>query len=531
MAATLFGWEVEMKDYVETNFVDNYEPGDDALVELKNGKFVDIIKGCYFPSKTRVIIQGKKIKAMPGLPGEAKGIKPDFTIDLQGKAVFPGIFNTHCHATYTTTTVSSQIKDVRLGNKYHQQQLAKNMTECLGHGITHIRDCKVDDLRILRDWKERISRGESNGPRIYLSVVVTQPNAYFSPRLNLTWRFFCMVLGIPVVEYEKTESGIVVFPLDSSQRQVRDAVDRAIDERGAEYIKIGEQRENLVNFKPTHTIMSIRQLEALADQARRRGLKSTMHQVSVDSFQRGVKAGVYSLVHIPCDADLSEADVKAFIAAKCILEPTLSVAYDVTWPVKGHPSYDHPEVLKIAEYRDKTITALAEEFFVPELRDSVLGSYQRVSQGIMKTFGIMDNSALYKYYAGAGIHGMHNFRMLFEKHARMGCGNDGGIPPCTPAALKYEVDMFDLILNSGRKAKRFTGADALRLSTINSAQALGLEKEFGSIQKGKVADLAIADGDPIADWHIVGSRVAALFYDGKLKINNCGLKVEKAGNR
>jgi imidazolonepropionase-like amidohydrolase len=58
---------------------------------------------------------------------------------------------------------------------------------------------------------------------------------------------------------------------------------------------------------------------------------------------------------------------------------------------------------------------------------------------------------------------------------------------------------------------------------------MGLEERFGSIQAGKVADLVIVDGDPLADWHIVGSRVAALFYDGKLKINNCGLTVEKAG--
>ncbi len=517
-----------MQGCAEINFVDNHEPGEDALVELKNGRFVDVINGRYFPPKTRVIIQGKKVKALPGLPGEPTNIKPDFTIDLQGKAVFPGIFNTHCHATYTTTTVSTQIKDVSLGKKYHQQQLAKNMVECLAHGITHIRDCKIDDLRILRDWKERISRGESNGPRIYQAVVVTQPDAYFSPKLNFTYRLFCAGLGIPVVEYEKSESGIVVFPLDASQRQVRDAVDRAIDERGAEYIKIGEQRANLVNYKPTNTIMTIKQLEALADQARRRGLKSTIHQVTVDTFRRGVKAGVSSLAHIPCDAYLSEVDVKSFIAAKCILEPTLSVAYDVTWKVKGHPSYDHPDVLKITAYRDKTIAALAEEFFVPELAESVLGSYQRVSQGIMKTFSVMDNSALYRYYAGAGIHGMSNFRLLFEKHARMGCGNDGGIPPCTPAAIKYEMGLFDLMLNSGKKAQRFTGTDALRLATMSSAEAMGLEKEFGSIQTGKVADLAIANGDPLADLNIVGSRVAALFYDGKLKINNCGLTVQKA---
>jgi imidazolonepropionase-like amidohydrolase len=516
-----------MQENDKTNFVYNYQAGNDALVELKNGRFVDVVKGRYFSSKTRVIIQGKKIKAMPGLKGEPADIKSDFAIDLHGMAVFPGIFNTHCHASYATATVSPLIKDVRLAKKHREQQLAKNMAECLAHGITHIRDCKIEDMNVLRTWKKRISSGETEGPRIYQAVVVTQPDAYFSPRLNLSWRIFSSGLGLPVVEYNKIESGVLLFPLDAGVRQVRDAVDRAIDERGAEYIKIGEQRENLVNFKPTQTVMTIKQLEALADQARRRGLKSTMHQVSVESFRRGVKAGISSLAHIPRDAYLTEADAEAFINAGCISEPTLSVAYDVVWPVKGHQSYHHADVIKITQYRDKTIAGLVEEFFVPELRDSVLGSHRRLSQGIMKTLGIMDATALYRYYSTAGIYGTQNFRMLVDKGARMGCGNDGGIPPCTPAALKYEIGMFDLVLNGG-KVGLFTGADALRLSTINSAEALSLEDEFGSIQTGKVADLAIVDADPIADWRIVGSRVDALFYDGKLKVNNCGLKVEKA---
>jgi imidazolonepropionase-like amidohydrolase len=510
------------------NFVGNYEPGDDAIVELKNGRFIDVINGRYYPPETRILIQNKKIKAMPGLPGESTQITPDFTIDLQGKAVFPGIFNTHCHASYTMTTVSPSLKDNRLSNKYRQQQIAKNMTECLAHGITHIRDCKIDDLRILRDWKEKISRGEANGPRIYQAVVVTQPKGYFSPPMTLTWRLFSMALGIPVIEYEKSESGIVVFPIDANEQQVRDAVDRAIEERGAEYIKVGEQREDLVSYKPINTIMTMKQLEALADQARRRGLKSTMHHMSVESFRRGVKAGISSLAHIAMDAELNEDDIKAFTESKCMLEPTVSVIYDVVWPVKGHPSDGHPEVLRIKEFRERTIAALAEEFYVPELRDSVLESHQRLSRGIMKTLGIRDNTHLFRYYAPAGIHGVRNFRMLFEHGVRMGCGNDGGIPPCTPTAIKYEIEIFDLLLNTGEKNRRFTGADALRLCTINSAEAMGLENHFGSIQTGKVADLVVVDGDPLTDMHLIGSRVAALLYDGKLKINNCQLRVEKS---
>ena len=53
---------------------------------------------------------------------------------------------------------------------------------------------------------------------------------------------------------------------------------------------------------------------------------------------------------------------------------------------------------------------------------------------------------------------------------------------------------------------------------------MGLEAQFGSIQTGKVADLVIMDGDPLKDFHLIGKPVQALFMDGKLVVNRCGLQ-------
>jgi imidazolonepropionase-like amidohydrolase len=58
---------------------------------------------------------------------------------------------------------------------------------------------------------------------------------------------------------------------------------------------------------------------------------------------------------------------------------------------------------------------------------------------------------------------------------------------------------------------------------------MGLDEDFGSIESGKVADLVILDGDPLEDFRLIGSRVAALFMDGALVINNCGLEVKPNG--
>jgi imidazolonepropionase-like amidohydrolase len=72
-------------------------------------------------------------------------------------------------------------------------------------------------------------------------------------------------------------------------------------------------------------------------------------------------------------------------------------------------------------------------------------------------------------------------------------------------------------------------AAAVQIATINGARSVGVEAEFGSIECGKTADLVILDGDPLQDFRVIGSRAAALFMEGRLVINDCGLRVEPAG--
>ncbi|MBN1428784.1 MAG: hypothetical protein JXB07_10395, partial [Anaerolineae bacterium] len=74
-------------EYPEPHFVTGYEPDHEAVIEIKNGCFADVVNGCFFDPGVRILIQGAKIAAMPD--GESE-IKPDYSIDLQGKTAIPG---------------------------------------------------------------------------------------------------------------------------------------------------------------------------------------------------------------------------------------------------------------------------------------------------------------------------------------------------------------------------------------------------------------------------------------------------------
>jgi len=186
-------------NYPETNFVKGFVPGPEARVELKNGRFVDVVNGGYFDPGISVMIQGPKIISLPRSEEGQNRIKADFTIDCQGKTVMPGLFNTHCHITITAPTTLPDRKDVKGFKAYGDRQIEKNMAECLIHGITTIRDAYAEDLRRTRQLRERIAKGEIPGPRFLQSIVVGPPGGYLLEKVGLVMRWMRSALGIPSV--------------------------------------------------------------------------------------------------------------------------------------------------------------------------------------------------------------------------------------------------------------------------------------------------------------------------------------------
>ena len=60
-----------------------------------------------------------------------------------------------------------------------------------------------------------------------------------------------------------------------------------------------------------------------------------------------------------------------------------------------------------------------------------------------------------------------------------------------------------------------TPLEALRAATLNPARYLGLDADIGSLEPGKLADLVVIDGDPVADIR-QSDRVAQVMVNGRL---------------
>ena len=245
--------------------------------------------------------------------------------------------------------------------------------------------------------------------------------------------------------------------------------------------------EGVTWFK-AYTDISREVLRAAIVAAHKRGLKFTGHLCSV-SFREAVALGIDNLEHglftnsdyVPnrtpdhCSPDMRTAILKVaidgpeiqqtireMVAAKVAMSSTLAV-YELSYP-------DRPPL------EDRVLEALS-----PEARAEYLAARKDTSERAAQ-------STMPELFRRAQA-----FERAFVKAGGLlGAGVD---PTGVGGALPGFGDQrnFELLIEAG-----FTPVEAIQIMTLNGAKILGVDKELGSIAAGKLADLVVIQGDPIA---------------------------------
>jgi imidazolonepropionase-like amidohydrolase len=97
-------------------------------------------------------------------------------------------------------------------------------------------------------------------------------------------------------------------------------------------------------------------------------------------------------------------------------------------------------------------------------------------------------------------------KALYDANVPLLAGTDLGFAYVYPGDVGQELE---LLVRVGLPA-----LDALRTATINPARYLNKEKDLGSVEIGKIADLVLLDGNPLSDIHNV-KLVRAVVLNGR----------------
>jgi hypothetical protein len=403
-----------------------------------------------------IVIRNGRFEAV-GKRGEVT-IPPDAeSIDAKGKTILPGLIDGHCH-----------YRDW-MGEVY------------LAYGVVTCPNISNNPVEWIVAQREGVKNGSVRGPRVWASA-----NIIDGPPPE----------GTGVLRRQRTS--IIV----DSEEEARKAV-RSLVEKGVDGIKLFER------LKP-HVA------KAAADEAHKLGRPVFGH--SLDIFTAAANgyqsvehswSVVYTSIQDPKKKNaldigrmlgkVDTADVHAH------MEPAMfdkiigamiekNVHWSTTWATWFRPLSTYAEEMKRRElallrnpqlkYLPSYILKDTESFFVkyekmaPEKRKEVVAGYKMLQEFVRK-------------FAAAG--------------GKIHTGSDPNhvVPGY---AMHAELQM---LVEAG-----LTPLQAIQTASINVAQAWGKDKEYGSVEKGKVADLIIVRGDPLKNISDT-QNVEMVFSDGK----------------
>jgi len=192
------------------------------------------------------------------------------------------------------------------------------------------------------------------------------------------------------------------------------------------------------------------------------GVRTTVHISHEFRARQAIAAGINTLAHPIIQGPVSEGFVALMASTKTPMVSTLTIGEGYSRLV------EHPEFLDRPLYRAVYPPELIERLKGP-IRDQYAA---RPWTTWMKIMTPIAQENLRKIHAAGGI---------------IVLGSDQSAGPQSHRELELMV------------AGGIPALDAIRIGTLNAAIFLGRERDMGSVEEGKLADLVLLGADPLAD--------------------------------
>jgi imidazolonepropionase-like amidohydrolase len=368
------------------------------------------------------------------------GLDGEEVVDLGGRGLLPGLFDTHVHVAFTDINLWQQAQKPFSLEFY---ETARNLMSTLRGGITTIRDAGGADL----GTRTALEQGLIGGPRMQISITMLSQTGGHGD----DWLASGQTVGL-FAEHPGRPSGIVDGP-EEMRRKVRELI-----RDGADVIKVATTGGVLsARDDPRHAHFAPDELAVLVREATAAGRWVMSHAQGSEGVKNAIRAGIRSIEH---GIYLDDEALELMLQRGTYLVPTLVAPRGV-------------------------LTAAAAGMAIPEA-------------SLAKAREVID------------IH-FDSFRRAVAAGVKVAMGTDSGITP-----HGRNLDELALMEQGG-----MSPAQVLLATTRIAAELMGLEKDSGTIEAGKRADLVVVDGDPM-DLAGLADRIAAVYQQGRLVAGGLG---------
>ena len=230
-------------------------------------------------------------------------------------------------------------------------------------------------------------------------------------------------------------------------------------------------------------------LKAVTAEAHRLGMTVTGHIPFGMNAIQGIEDGIDQINHVEYltplmvdakshtidpDAPNVKKVINLLLEHHVVVDPTLALMEVILHPLDRPISGFEPGILKVA----------------PELREALetMGVPAPKAEQSAATFRAMEATV----------------RVLHQSGVPIVAGTDQSVPGFS---LDREIELH---VQAG-----FTPMEAIQSATLVAARAMGMEKDSGTIEPGKRADVILVDGNPLENISDI-RKVSAVFAGGKM---------------
>jgi len=207
---------------------------------------------------------------------------------------------------------------------------------------------------------------------------------------------------------------------------------------------------------------------AIIDEAHKRGLRVMAHMFYLEDAKQLVAAGLDGLAHSVRDKEVDDELIRLLKEKKTFAVATL-VREESTFIYATPPAF----------LDDPFFNRWIDPEIIRQLKDPAYGARIKADPDFSK-------------YPGQLAMAKKNLKKLSDAGVHIAFGSDSG-PPSRFQGF-FEHRELELMVEAG-----LTPAQALQAATSNAATALHISGNFGSLAKGKRADMILLDADPLAD--------------------------------
>ena len=420
-----------------------------AQIAIKNVNLVEVKYGKILPNST-VVITGDRIADVG--PSSRIKVPPDAqVIDGTGKFLMPGMVDAHIHF-FQSGGLYTRPDGLDLN---HVVPYEKERSEGFANAGDYLN-------RYLRLGVTTVV--DVGGPFSNFAIRDSVGKAAISPNILVTGPLFSM---IDRKKLELNDPPIVKV----SSAGTADSLFQMMLPYKPDFLKIWYIAGPDIPAEKSFPLV-----QYIAGLAHRHNLKLAVHATELKTAQLAVEAGADILVHSVEDEIIPQSFITLLKQRKVSYTPTLIVMGNYYRTFSGRLDF-HLQDLRWANakaYGSLTDpNGLSDQELPPALR-------QLRKNGIPKAAHQMDSIMRI------------NVRNLMRAGVNVITGTDAGNIGTMHASSYFQE--LEAMLKAG-----LTTTEIIRASTINPAIAFGKDKDVGSAEKGKLADLVLLDRNPFEE--------------------------------